>query len=177
MPNWCENCLDILNTNEDITKLLKPYFSEKDGQSFLDFEKIIPMPEGINQSVEDLSDELRKTNLENYGCADWYDWRCEKWGTKWNMDPSEASAYKSSISFTTAWGPPLGIAKKLAELSNHSIQLVYYEEGGDFCGKYVAHPNGTVVDICYDGIKNAPQELLDEIGYEPDEDDNEYDEE
>lgn len=55
-------------------------------------------------------------NYEKYGAKDWYDWRRENWGTKWNAcdtiinDPSEANIY-----FNTAWSAPLPVLDALSK--------------------------------------------------------------
>jgi hypothetical protein len=49
------------------------------------------------------------TNYEQYGSADWYDWSCRNWGTKWNASDtciSRDEADDLEVHFTTAWNPP-----------------------------------------------------------------------
>jgi len=76
-----------------------------------DFNKLIPMPESLNiesgsrtgqamklyravQLSQERVDEDKKElyalgeiackNMEQYGFSNWYGWRIENWGTKWN---------------------------------------------------------------------------------------------
>lgn len=36
-------------------------------------------------------------NLEKYGCATWYDWCVQNWGTKWNACNCALSGEKNSV--------------------------------------------------------------------------------
>lgn len=164
MPNWCSNTLtladnnepnnnDILNIastqvkiKEPIDKVLENYLTtNEDGQLSLDFEKILPIPEGYK-------DDDR-----------WYDWCVSNWGTKWNADTYNIS--DEGISLGTAWSPPLPVISELAKLVQKDLRLIYIEEGMGFCGEFIANSDGTFVDNCYD-IPKAPEELLNELGYE-----------
>ena len=152
MPNHCNNQLTLANGG-NILDVLNPYIidaGEMGGgyrEYEFDFQSIIPM-----------GDELLKTN-------DWYDWRVENWGTKWNGYNGIFNDDQTAFTFSTAWSPPLPIIKKLAELTGESFVLGYIEYGMFFCGQYKASPEGEYDDY-YDDINNAPKELLDILGYE-----------
>jgi hypothetical protein len=113
-----------------------------------DFQKIIPMDE-----------ELCKGE-------GWYDWCIQNWGTKWSGYDGRFNDEQTAFSFDTAWSPPLPIIKKLAEITGQTFVLGYIEQGNFFCGKYTASPEEDY-DEFYNDIKSAPQELQDELGYEP----------
>lgn len=53
-------------------------------------------------------------NLRKYSYANWYDWSCNKWGTKWNA--SETYSSNNRFTFDTAWNTPI---EWLLELSKH----------------------------------------------------------
>ena len=40
-------------------------------------------------------------NYNKYGYADWYNWRCDNWGTKWDL--TELDYNKDTMIFQTAW--------------------------------------------------------------------------
>lgn len=61
--------------------------------------------------------------------------------------------------------PPLAIIKKLAELTGETFILEYIEEGMGFCGRYTVGQDGDY-DEFYNDIKEAPEELRNELGYE-----------
>lgn len=78
MPNWCENTLDVKGHPARVVDFIEYAFRKsideytehlfgKDVYT-LDFEKILPTP----------IDEKGKL------IEDWYDWRLNNWGTKWN---------------------------------------------------------------------------------------------
>jgi hypothetical protein len=108
----------------------------------IDFNRIMPMPEvlkntGSGYSTFDgkrveswwtdnqhsynhpdrkpdrlLTDEeqaaIAKTGFDN-----WYDWRIEKWGTKWNAY-HQARSSDNVVTFQTAWSAPLPVLAALA---------------------------------------------------------------
>ena len=53
------------------------------------------------------------TNLVRYNATTLYDWCCDNWGTKWNAY-SDEKIDDDSISFETAWAPPIPVMKKLS---------------------------------------------------------------
>jgi hypothetical protein len=151
MPNHCNNKL-ALASGEDLLSVLNPYLTHK-GEDIIgcqeygfDFNKIIPEP---------------KPEVE-----DWYGWRLENWGTKWEGYEGMFNWDQTAYSFCTAWSPPLPIIKRLAEITGQTFVLGYIEEGMFFCGKYTAGRDFDHDDY-YDDIKAAPEELRNELGYEP----------
>lgn len=190
MPNYCTNQLYLKNGNS-IFPLLDSYINpEKD--NILDFQKIIPYPEGIAKSTEygvflttanlsQINEEEKKerenqhnllleSNLKEYGYKDWYDWSVENWGTKWNADQGGAS--ETGMCFCTAWSPCIPIVCKLAELTGETFILEYMEEGEGFIGRYTATPTGDDEEEYYEDFDQAPQELKDKLGYEEYEDED-----
>jgi hypothetical protein len=153
MPNHCNNQL-TLASGGNILDVLNPYIIDAGemGGGYrdyeMDFQSIIPMDE-----------ELLKGN-------DWYNWRVQNWGTKWNGYDGRFNDDQSVFTFDTAWNPPIPIIKKLAELTGQTFILEYVEYGMFFCGKYTASPEEYDSEY-YDNIENAPTELLDSLGYEP----------
>lgn len=112
MPNRCYNHLQIIGRKDEIDKCLN---SVKTKESAFDFNAVIPVPENI---------------------SDWYTWKIEHWGTKWNAQPSsgdiivvERIPIGAEIWFDTAWDPPvpvlLELSKKFPELE---FQLYFTEE-------------------------------------------------
>jgi hypothetical protein len=195
MPNWCNNTLTLNeDSNNSILQVLKDYFTDVPveidpetkavlkTETILDLEKMVPYPKCIKETLHlwnvdnkhtpeertKLIEEAKETNLKECGYDSFYDWCIDHWGTKWNTDSMQTS--ESGISFVSAWSPPVKAIAKLAKQIKQDLRLTYIEEGMGFCGEFFAYANGTWVDNEYD-IKDAPQALLDELGYEP------YDEE
>jgi hypothetical protein len=95
--------------------------------------------------------------VEGFDC--WYDWRVEKWSTKWEVcefygvDRQHHEAGKSGMSltstitfgFSSAWAPPIGAYEQfLVDNEDCSLKAYYYEGGCDFMGEW---DNGS--DDCY----------------------------
>ena len=117
MPNWCSNYLDIVGEDDDVKAFRKEAIDVHPtlGDETLSFEKLKPMPKG----------------------ADWYDWRCEHWGVKW--EPSEVDIEYDIGSiyfrFDTPWGPPIKLLETVIEQYPKLFFCLQYEEYGmDFYG-------------------------------------------
>jgi hypothetical protein len=124
MPNYCQNKTTF--THPDVAKLrelrdefLKTENPEEKGNPF---NYLRPMP-------PELSDN------------GWYDWRCANWGTKWDamtawgieLDEDEKTL---TVSFHTAWSPPIDLYEYLHEETEWRVEAVYFEAGMGFCGGF-----------------------------------------
>ena len=167
MPNWCNNSITISGPTAKIkalwdkadTKSAIIFLQPEEGEAGL-LQAMVPMP-----TVGD----------------DWYSWRVNSWGTKWEIDP-EGLEYEdnedgtSTISgwFDSAWSPPTTAYDTFtANNQDCTVEATYYECGMCFVGKY-SSVEGT--DDCYeidfddeDWADSIPSELIDDYGL-----DNEY---
>lgn len=116
--------------------------------------KFYPMPSELEgtTSPRQPDDELR----EKYGYDNWYDWRCDKWGTKWDVDiefrEEDSGDEDLFISFDSAWSPPCNWVLKVSkDFPNLKFVLEYEESGCCFKG----------VTTCY-----AKEELFDDECWE-----------
>jgi hypothetical protein len=77
---------------------------------------------------------------------EWYKWRCENWGTKWDVcgsdideDGLEYSDDKKVAWFSfrcwTAWGPPVPVWDRLHAMGIE-VEAEYQDEGEMFEGAY-----------------------------------------
>ena len=126
MPNWCNNYLQI---EGDYTELKKFYDENFDDDEGLQFCKSVPMP---------------KEEEDN-----WYNWNCENWGTKWEIDDCifelEENDTLIAVNFQTAWAPPEAWLRTVCGLyPKLSFELRFAECGMDFSG-YVQCEVGEVV--------------------------------
>ena len=160
MPNYCNNNIVITGPNSVIDKIEK--IANGDKGDLLQY--FYPMPEALKDTTAPLPKDATKEekakakeNLKKYGYDNWYDWRVENWGTKWdimefyNINRKEIGEDESEISlgFDTAWAPALGAYEKfIDENSNCSLKAYYYEPGCDFMGGW---DNG--IDSCFEVAK------------------------
>lgn len=80
--------------------------------------------------IEELYNEGERLTAfhEKHGYFSWYDWKVDNWGTKWNAYSFQEEG-SDSISFWTAWNPPLKLYDKLFELySDGSFVIKYADE-------------------------------------------------
>ena len=75
------------------------------------------------------------SNRAKYGYKDWYDWCCDKWGSKWGdydtiyleeMETPNLRAYR----YTTAWSPITEAIRKFARKFPNLVFINTFEEGG-----------------------------------------------
>lgn len=134
MPNFVRNilCFD----GENIQPILD-FVSSND--SVFDFNKIMP---------------------ESENCADWYRWRVENWGTKWNA--VDAEKIDDGFMFDTAWAAPLLIIKKLSELFPKIKLSVTWsdEDAGQNCG-HISYKNGVEIEWYYPDRAEEVAEIYD----------------
>ena len=187
MPNHCTNLLSCIS-GKTIGSIIKPYLTD-DGKN-IDFNKIIPMPEGIlktlgSSTLEEITkqrtpeeeearqkekDLLEEQNQKDYGHKNWYDWCVAIWDTKWNAyscwtleDDSLALEDIDAIGFQTAWSPPINVIRQLANLTGEALRMSYYDEGWMFGGEYFVNPDGSEEDNCYNDIDDCPEHLKEEL--------------
>jgi len=161
MPNWCDNQITITGPNSVIDKIEKIVTEEKDGDGLLNY--FHPMPKQLEDTTSPSSSaDKPQPMVEGFDC--WYDWRCENWSTKWDVNEFYGvdrqhlndSLDESTISFgfSSAWSPPINayqtfIMNMSEKNLDVSVKAYYYEGGCDFMGCW---DNGD--DDCY-----APSEL------------------
>ena len=170
MPNWCDNQITITGPNSVIDKIEK-IVKEEENTDLSSKEKgetpgllqfIHPMPKEL---LDTEAGPIAKTKAEKnarqsrkleFGAENWYDWRVNNWGTKWEVHEfygvdrqylTEQNEGESTISFafSSAWAPPIGAYEKFVEDHEEcSLKAYYYEGGCDFMGCW---DNG--IDDCF----------------------------
>ena len=127
MPNWCYNHLTITGDKENLDRI-KFHLEDienKDNVSPGIFMALV----GRDQSLE----------LNEYEKGGWYDSNVSYWGTKWDVSYNESGVEYSddtiTMSFQSAWSPPIPFIQHLGRLFNVECELYYEEPGCDFCGK------------------------------------------
>lgn len=143
MPNWCSNNVHLVGKHKQIRQIMEHNF---------DFNRIYPEP--------------------NYAATDeWYQWRVDHWGTKWNcggenciglhfddlfhnIKDEESEVW---VWFDSAWSPPIGIYEKLVE-QGINVEAYYYEPGMNFAGIWENKSDKNIVDFCIN-VPNSSDEF------------------
>ena len=162
MPNWCSNTLWVEGNPEQmqefISKSVKP-LEDNPNYNVFTLEGLYPTPaELLNEAAfsgiaddatenEKFLHELKVKALEEkYGYTDWYNWRVNRWGTKWDVSDSWVDEHDGdalTINYTTAWGPnSMFIHYASIQFPNLRFKLSYEEPGMGFCGCYEVKNGG-----------------------------------
>ena len=126
MPNWCTNDVTIWGLEEQPAKDL---IAAAEAGKLLQW--IAPMPE-----------ELEDTKAPSDDGINWYNWRVNKWGTKWDvschhidLQSEEGGTYTVELSFDSAWSPPIQAFEVLQEkYPDIDYDIYYFEPGCDYVG-------------------------------------------
>lgn len=115
MPNWCSNTLKMTASSDQVDKLEAYLRRNEDDHGLLAY--FVPEP----------------LNLQN-----WYSWRCENWGTKWEVEVRglKRDGNTLTMSFDSAWSPPTG-AYEAMHAQGWDIEACYWEPGMCFAGEWV----------------------------------------
>ena len=198
MPNHTDNLLTIVGERK-IKGLLKPYLSKnKEDGSFLDLNKIVPMPKLIEQSLKygdmkyltrqrtpeqekrmrEKEETHEKKCLALYGAKSWYDWSIQNWGTKWNTYSNHFSIKDTypfvgdeMLFFQTAWSPPDPAMRELSKKLGKILRLVSKDEGYGFFTITHLYPDGEMDEEGYDDHQRVPESLCRELGINTSEED------
>ena len=144
MPNWCNNTVELYHDDPAMIERARKAFNDA---KFLN--EFVPIPEslqivsgrcGADDNPEQIALEAaQKSNIEQHGYKDWYDFSVNEWGTKWDVggDGYEAQDIPGGLilTFESAWAPPCAAYDKL-EAQGFRIRAMYYEPGMGFAGVY-----------------------------------------
>lgn len=126
MPNWCENTICVTGNTESVKKFIETVSSiDEEGNDMpLSFAKIIAEP-------------FSPDNPD----YDWYFWRIENWGTKWDLDSSTNIDFGEdwvTYDFLSAWSPPIEFLNQAAKnFPDLTFEIVFGEAGMWFSGNYI----------------------------------------
>ena len=145
MPNWCSNEVQFDGSEEDIAKFKEECFTDRKGVAVLDFSKVLPEPDYDKPKKDGTHNNGVQTELHSV-MPDWWNWRNENWGTKWNLVPThdgDLTAYMTvedgedfiMLEFDTAWSPPEGIYEAIVDkYPDLSVNWFYREDGVQMAG-------------------------------------------
>ena len=102
-----------------------------------------PMPKELEGTTSPTPEDKVQPVVD--GHDNWYSWRVDNWGTKWDIDPTEGLEFTdhgdgtAQISgwFESAWAPPIQAYDTfLDDMDGCSLVADYHEPGMDFAGFY-----------------------------------------
>jgi hypothetical protein len=170
MPNWCSNSLTL--RHEDAAQIERVSRACGTGELLNEF---VPVPEDLRIMAgmiggEEENNKLLKQydeNREKHGYSSWYDFCVSEWGTKWDVDADivEEGFDSITITFSSAWGPPVAWYEKMEELG-FEVDARFYESGMGFVGQYCDGVEETF-EITGDSKwveENIPKHLDEEFG-------------
>jgi hypothetical protein len=139
MPNWCSNSITIQGS----TETLKPLWEEANREGSGLLNAMVPMPSALEGTTSPAPKEGTPQPLVD-GHDNWYAWRLENWGTKWDVDLdglefTDNGDGTSEITgwFQSAWSPPIEAYNTfLDDMDGVYISADYHEPGMDFAGIY-----------------------------------------
>ena len=142
MPNWCDNTISITGPTEEVKQLYGRLTAEEPKRGLC--ESLYPMPKELKHTVSPAPEDGKQPIVDGHN--NWYDWACDKWGTKWDTtdeqwEMAENTDGTATIegSFCTAWGPPIGVYEHARDIHpNLFIDAMYYESGCAFAGTWAS---------------------------------------
>lgn len=162
MPNWVMNRVIVKGSPEDVQTLVEYV---KEGEVPFSFDKIIPMPKGLDEAADEhkLSTAekalLEAKRLKEFGYSGWYSWSIAKWGTKWGAVDAEIETktevellseigipvVRVEYNFDTAWDTCRPVLEALARaFPALCLEHDYIEEQPSFGGRDI-YENGTCI--------------------------------
>tara|TARA_R110000803_G_scaffold176899_3_gene239333 strand:- start:272 stop:1018 length:747 start_codon:yes stop_codon:yes gene_type:complete len=180
MPNHCYNHLEVTGDEKQLREFVEKSLVPQEESKVPDeiqftFNGTHPMPEELNITKgTQTQDEKEQAilNLANHGYTDWYEWHIGEWGTKWDaydacIQHDDADFF--SVSFDTAWSPPLQwIDNIMIDFPDLEFVLEYSEEGMGFGGRLTAQ-HGVIWDNLDWDIDNASECCEGKVYYTDDE--------
>lgn len=133
MPNWCNNSITIQGPTETVKTLWEEAKTAQDGEFGL-LNAMVPMPQELEGTTSPSQD----------GSMDWYQWRVNNWGTKWDISDEGLEFQDNGDGtaaivgwFDSAWAPPIDAYNTWLDSNDNCDLHATYEEGGmDFAGIY-----------------------------------------
>lgn len=175
MPNWVQTEIELSGSEADVKSVIDFIKNEKGD---VDFSRIVPYPKywECPKKYLILPDEITPSDIKmpfgesglhverccidvmrEYPYLNWFDWRVDNWGTKWNA--CECYINSNYIYYQTAWSFSEPILKKLSELFPNVEFLFKYadEDLGCNCDSGVATKGEVIFDNLneYDSMELA----------------------
>ena len=99
------------------------------------FSEVYEIPSSLpNEAImEDIENVIKGYyNLRTYGYANWYEWRLDKWGTKWNGYHESIDEDSEMITFDTAWACPYEVFDELSKFTPVTVTYADEDTGNNY---------------------------------------------
>jgi len=158
MPNWCNNSITVEGPVDKIRELWEKATADGTNDTGL-LDAMCAMHRELNETVADGSEG-----------TNWYNWRVENWGTKWDVsseglefiDNGEGRAMITGW-FDSAWAPPIGAYEQFCEANDDvNIEASYFEPGMDFAGFWTTEGGEEHLEDLHSEYEK-PEEMQDEL--------------
>ena len=120
----------------------------------------------VDYDLVKLTEEQINTLKEEYGAADWYDWNCNNYGTKWGDVRTECplnEREKLVFTFDSAWSNSAVLASRIANDYKCDVLLNHYSIENWEQGYYKFDNSGSLVESHYEILKD-PEEIFGKEG-------------
>lgn len=157
MPNWCYNSLCVSGNKEILADFVSKTIVPQDMSNEVDYDErhrftfniLHPLPKALEGETSPLRrldgeddaqyKERMSENIRLYGAEDWYKWRIDNWGTKWDARDTwveKLDDQNLNVRFSTAWSPPIDWFEKIIPMYPQlNFDLIFDEESQDYCGR------------------------------------------
>lgn len=139
-------------------------------------------------NVRGITQKMYDDYIKRFGAADWYEWACKNWGTKWNACDSEPAEMgerngmtTATLRFETAWSCAVPVLEEVSRnFPNVTVEVMFADEDWSYnCGTFELR-NGELVDeyIPEGGSREAKKIATEMWGnFEDEDEDNSEDDE
>ena len=127
--------------------------------SHADSQKIDDIYNVMNTDDASLLQHIIPMNESLLDGGDWYEWRLDNWGTKWDIYETHCTridANTLSMTFYTAWSPPIPVFDKLVDMG-FEVNARYLDEGWMYIGEYDNGEDWTTDNV--EGVVDTRPEL------------------
>lgn len=183
MPNWCENYARITVPNKQEADILMAVFDDRketyeqyrkdyvSGTNGLPYFGEEPM--GLLGYILPMPKTFEEDTTPHQNVPDWYTWRVNNWGTKWEVDiesgdvtvdENDDGTVTLSMNFDSAWSPPVGVYEEIANRDGWEVFATYIEGGMCFIGYFEDGENYNY-DIGDRKTTDAPDWLVDDYSW------------
>ena len=134
MPNHTDNRVIL---SHDDSQMIDDIYNVMNTEDAELCNHLIPMPK-----------ELEGTTSPS-DTPNWYDWRLENWGTKWDVYETRCDRIDANtlqLYFYTAWSPPIPVFDKLVDMG-FEVNARYLDEGWGYIGEYNDGDDWSTTDV------------------------------